>query len=68
MQTTDNIAPAATHIPCDICNQPNVNPTQLYITCERSEGLLLVELGLMAGRLAGRQLIRQIKFGQGLVF
>ena len=29
-----------------------VNPTRLYITCEKSGGLHLAELGLMAGSLA----------------
>ena len=41
-----------------------VNLTQLYITCEKSRGLHLVELGLTAGR----QAVRHIKFGGGLKF
>ena len=34
-----------------------VNPMRLYITCEKSGGLHLAELGCTAGR--------QTKFGQG---
>ena len=36
-------------------DQEFVNPTRLYITCEKSGGLHLTELGLTAGRQAGRQ-------------
>ena len=32
-----------------------INRTQLYIPCEKSGGLHLVEPGLMAGRLAVQQ-------------
>ena len=32
-----------------------VNPTRLCITCEKSGGLHLAELGLMAGSAADRQ-------------
>ena len=32
-----------------------VNPMQLYISCEKSGGLHLVEPGLMTGWQAGRQ-------------
>ena len=32
-----------------------INQTQFYITCEKSGGLHLAELGLMAGRLAFQQ-------------
>ena len=45
-----------------------VNSTQLHITCEKSEGLHLVEPGITAGRLAGRPAVQQMKFGQGLKF
>ena len=31
-----------------------MNAMQLYISCKKSDGLHLVELGLMAGRLAVR--------------
>ena len=34
-------------------DQAFVNRTQLYITCEKSGGLHLVELGLIVGRQAG---------------
>ena len=32
-----------------------INPTQLYISCEKSEGPYLAEPGLMADRLTGCQ-------------
>ena len=41
-----------------------VKSAQLYITCERSGGLHLVEPGLTAGRPA----VWQAKFGLGLNF
>ena len=40
----------------------------MYITCEKYGGLHLAELGVTAGRQAGRQAVRQTKFGQGLTF
>ena len=41
-----------------------VDSVRLYITCEKSEGLHLVELGLTAGSPA----VWQTKFGRGLNF
>ena len=41
-----------------------VNPTRLCITCGKSGALHLAELGLTAGR----QAVRQTKFGQGMIF
>ena len=35
-------------------NNSFVNPTQLPLLCEKTGTLAIVELGLMAGRLAGR--------------
>ena len=45
-----------------------VYPTQLYITCEKSGGLHLVEPGLMAVCLSVYPSVRQTKCGRGLKF
>ena len=37
-----------------------VNPTQLLL-CEKTGALAIVEPGLTAGRLAGREVVRQTK-------
>ena len=37
------------------CNNSFVNRTQLLLLCEKSGTILLVLVGLTAGRLAGRQ-------------
>ena len=37
-----------------------VNPTRLYITCEKSGGQHLAEPGLKAGRESGRQNLDQV--------
>ena len=36
-------------------NNRLINLTHLYISCEKSGALQIAELGLMAGRQAGRQ-------------
>ena len=45
-----------------------VNPTRLNITYGKSGGLHLVEPGLTAGRQAGSEAVKQMKFGQGMTF
>ena len=45
-----------------------INPTQLYITCEKSGGPHLAELGLTAFQQAGSSAVQQTKFGGGLKF
>ena len=41
-----------------------VNPPPLPLSCEISEALHLVQLGLTAGRLAGRQADEIMKFSK----
>ena len=38
-----------------LCNNSFVNPTQLLLLCRNSRAIALVEPGLTAGWLAGRQ-------------
>ena len=45
-------------------DQESHKSTRLYITCEKSKGLHLAQLGLTAGRIASSKAIRKTGLGE----